>query len=88
MGHLAKAHWASKARTMTARYAGKCSVTGKAIKPGDTIEYLPATRESRLVASNTQPQRISDVIETSGGVFYRNKSGRCEDAPCCGCCTI
>jgi hypothetical protein len=31
---------------------------------------------------------VSDVIRTSGGVFYRNKRGRCEDAPCCGCCTI
>jgi transposase-like protein len=31
---------------------------------------------------------VSDVIRTSGGTFYRNKRGRCEDAPCCGCCTI
>jgi len=25
---------------------------------------------------------------SSGHVAYRNKAGRCEDAPCCGCCTI
>lgn len=31
---------------------------------------------------------VSDVFETSCGTFYRNKNGRCEDAPCCGCCTI
>ena len=31
---------------------------------------------------------VSDVIRTSGGTFYRNRNGRCEDAPCCGCCTI
>jgi len=34
------------------------------------------------------PRRVSDVFTTSGGTFYRNKRGRCEDAPCCGCCTI
>jgi hypothetical protein len=28
------------------------------------------------------------TFRTSGGTFYRNKRGRCEDAPCCGCCTI
>jgi hypothetical protein len=27
-------------------------------------------------------------IRTSGGSFTRNANGRCEDAPCCGCCTI
>lgn len=31
---------------------------------------------------------VSDTFTTSGGTFYRNKRGRCEDAPCCGCCTI
>lgn len=30
---------------------------------------------------------VSHVLTTSGGTFYRNKRGRCEDAPCCGCCT-
>jgi hypothetical protein len=34
------------------------------------------------------PRRVSDVVTTSGGTFYRNKRGLCEDAPCCGCCTI
>jgi hypothetical protein len=27
-------------------------------------------------------------IRTSGGTFYRNRNGICEDAPCCGCCTF
>ena len=25
-------------------------------------------------------------IRTSGGTFYQRAGGRCEDAPCCGCC--
>ncbi len=31
---------------------------------------------------------VSYEVRTSGGTFYRNYNGRCEDAPCCGCCTI
>ena len=27
-------------------------------------------------------------IRTSGGSFTQNRNGRCEDAPCCGCCTF
>jgi hypothetical protein len=79
-------------RTMTARYRGTCADTGAAIAPGDTINFDRATRRTVLVAkaSGQAPagRYISDVIRTSGGTFYRNKRGRCEDAPCCGCCTI
>jgi hypothetical protein len=31
---------------------------------------------------------VSYEIRTSGGTFYRNRNGVCEDAPCCGCCTF
>lgn len=30
----------------------------------------------------------SDIYRTGGREYYRNKSGRCEDAPCCGCCNF
>jgi len=26
------------------------------------------------------------TVTSSGHEMYRNKNGRCEDAPCCGCC--
>lgn len=53
----------SKPRTMTARYAGTCAETGRAIKPGDTIEYDSAARTSRLVISASEGGRyISNVI--------------------------
>jgi hypothetical protein len=29
---------------------------------------------------------VSHVWSSGGREFYRNKRGRCEDAPCCGCC--
>jgi predicted nucleic acid-binding protein len=28
------------------------------------------------------------VVFSSGHRYIRNRNGRCEDAPCCGCCTI
>lgn len=31
---------------------------------------------------------VSVHIQTSGGSWYQNNNGRCEDAPCCGCCTF
>ncbi len=86
---------------MTARYAGKCSATGARIRPGDTIDYDRRTRTARLVtepASETDSDYlarrtrseglVSHVFNIGGNEYYRNKRGRCEDAPCCGCCTI
>lgn len=45
-------------------------------------------RNTDLAIERGQGRYISDVFRTSGGEFYRNKKGRCEDAPCCGCCNI
>lgn len=28
------------------------------------------------------------VVTNTGWVGFRNRGGRCEDAPCCGCCTF
>ena len=68
-----------------ARYSGTCAHTGLPIRPGDLI----VMRGRRVVlVSPMQPAGVSDVIRTSGGTFYRNRRGRCEDAPCCGCCTV
>jgi hypothetical protein len=72
---------------MIARFPGKCARTGRAIRPGDVITFTSA-RKAVLV----QQQRVSDTIvffgDSGAREFYRNRAGRCEDAPCCGCCTI
>ena len=78
-------------REMTARFAGVCADTGAKIAPGDLIQYDRTTKRTVLIKSNGAPAEgryISNVFRTSGGTFYRNKRGTCEDAPCCGCCTI
>jgi hypothetical protein len=73
---------------MIARYPGRCARTGRVIRPGDVITFTPA-RKPVLVQ---QQERVSDTIvffgDSGAREFYRNRNGRCEDAPCCGCCTI
>ena len=68
---------------MIARYPGTCARTGRAIRPGDVITFN-GNRKAVLV----EHQRVSDTVQFGDRTFYRNRNGRCEDAPCCGCCTI
>ena len=81
-------------KTMRAKYPGKCSLSGARINPGDFIIYDTDTRTAQLepdadtIQFTTTSPRVSDVFNFLGREFYRNKQGRCEDAPCCGCCTI
>ena len=74
---------AAPARTLLARFPGTCVATGARIEPGDTI-----THERGVGSTLVHRRYVSDVIQTSGGTFYRNRQGRCEDAPACGCCNI
>lgn len=84
---------------MTAKYPGICALTGAQIHPGDTIEWNRKTRKAVLVTDDgddmTMEERamftssVSHVYRFASGEFgYRNKRGLCEDAPCCGCCTV
>jgi len=74
---------------MIARYPGTCARTGRVIRPGDVITFTPARKP---VLVQQQDDRVSDTIvffgDSGAREFYRNRAGRCEDAPCCGCCTI
>jgi len=85
-------------KTMIAKYKGRCALSGSIIMPGDQITYDTATKQAFLCEPGDcnfdsgaylgQKKRISDVFSIGGHEYYRNKSGRCIDAPCCGCCTI
>ena len=72
-------------RTMRARYPGRCAATGAAIRPGALIYYDTSARRATLApVVNT----ITLIGDRGPATFTRNARGRCEDAPCCGCCTI
>lgn len=79
-------------KTITAKYKGRCAVSGAPIYPGDEVQFDTATRKTWLAEPGdlqVKPQRDgSYLIEIGNQSFIRNKQGRCIDAPCCGCCTI
>ena len=57
--------------------------------PSDNADEAQALVNAAPSASRSSGNRyVSYEVRTSGGTFYRNYNGRCEDAPCCGCCTI
>lgn len=72
-------------KTMRAKYPGKCSRSGARINPGDYIIFNTASRTAEL---QPDADRITFYGEHGPQHFTRNRRGRCEDAPCCGCCTI
>ena len=75
---------------MIARFPGKCARTSRAIRPGDVITFT-AGRKAVLVQQQHNDYTNNQIVffgDSGAKEFYRNRAGRCEDAPCCGCCTI
>jgi hypothetical protein len=73
------------------RYAGRCQSCGEYVRPraGNLVKDEEGKRWLVYhLKCNAATESVSNEIITSGGTFYRNRKGRCEDAPCCGCCTI
>jgi hypothetical protein len=52
-------------------------------EPGDMADLDDGQQD----VSRHNPTWVSHVWTSGGREYYRNKQGRCEDAPCCGCCT-
>lgn len=89
---------------ITARYAGKCRACRGTFPAGTEIEWAKGAGARhlgcaghKLPAGGTAAEAARGVgnggaevyeVRTSGGTFYRNREGLCEDAPCCGCCTF
>lgn len=86
---------------MNSKYPGTCARCNTGFPAGTVIVYnrrAPRGRKAEHTdcenpeMGSLEPARdfepVSNVIRTSGGTFYRNRAGTCEDAPCCGCCTI
>ena len=57
-------------------------------EPGDMADLDDGQQDVIDHPSRYNPSWVSHVwTSASGREYYRNKAGRCEDAPCCGCCT-
>ena len=59
----------------------------ESIDPGIAADDPDAAAAAGRYLRASMARGVSDIWRTSGGrEFYRNRRGRCEDAPCCGCC--
>lgn len=85
------------------RYAASCAVCGARVAPmagnltkkggGWVVTHLPCEGgwvevKDRHGVHDRYVSDGVDVYNIGGNEYIRNKAGRCEDAPCCGCCTI
>lgn len=84
-------------KSMFAKYPSRCARTGQRINRGDQVIFDTATRQiwlddededAYMERTRTRDNYVSHVFNFSGKEYYQNKQGRCEDAPCCGCCTV
>ena len=80
-------------RTITLKYAGTCrdcgaslAVGSKAVWYGRGKVYGIGCHESTSGPSRGET-RSTYTRFSSGAEVYTNRAGRCEDAPCCGCCS-
>ena len=56
-------------------------------EPGDMADLGDEQQDVIDHPGRYNPAWVSHVWNSGGREYYRNKQGRCEDAPCCGCCT-
>jgi hypothetical protein len=78
------AYWDAGTRTVTCERMSCCQADGLTEREDHgPAGWVTVRRAYRIGAG------VPSVIVTrfnSGAATYRNASGRCEDAPCCGCC--
>ena len=82
---------------ITARYGSTCGVCGKPIARGEVIDWERGRAASHAACTGQtagehtierrqrRPRFDSDHGRDYG--YDVNPKGRCEDAPCCGCCS-
>lgn len=88
-------------RTIRLRYPASCRDCGADLPAGSRARYYGRGRVYGLEChdkSDTAAGSLADWHDkqsteshattfSSGVTIYQNRNGRCEDAPCCGCCT-
>lgn len=82
------------ARTITLRYATYCKECGTHLPVGSKAKYYGSGRVYGTECHSKPTAKKSDKYisnfyysPSTGNEWYQNKNGRCEDAPCCGCCS-
>lgn len=69
------------------KYAGNCSVCGATVPAnGGTLRRRGRAWLVAHTACDRGRPAVTVARFNSGGSVWQNVRGRCEDAPCCGCC--
>lgn len=73
------------------RYAGSCAYCGARVQAnaGTLLRVNNGWLPAHLECEMHQGPQVREYYSPATG-FYgtQNIRGRCEDAPCCGCCTM
>lgn len=83
-------------RYTTNKYPGTCVDCGADVAPGGRmwksrgrwVVSHGGRCNAAPVANDHAPRRALLVTLNSGAELFQNGNGRCEDAPCCGCCNF
>ena len=73
---------------MVNKYRIKCSICGAMIPTNGGVIWLDGRRwiGAHLACQESGKAEVVTIRLSSGEVIRTNRRGRCEDAPCCGCC--
>lgn len=73
---------------MRNRYAGSCTYCGARVRAnaGRLVRVGEKLVPAHLACGDARNARVVE-IRIGDTVLTQNSRGRCEDAPCCGCCT-
>ena len=92
----ALAFWDAGARTVTCERIDCAAADGLTTneplsgpwdKRADTRVLADHRIGSAAPVAHVAPKRVHTIRLNSGAVLSVNARGRCEDAPCCGCCS-
>lgn len=71
-----------------AEHADCSNLETSAAAPGSSEDSRAGLEPGTLAADRRSARRGVSVFRfSSGAVVTQNSRGRCEDAPCCGCCS-
>lgn len=78
----------SDVRVITARYTGTCGKCKEPIAKGSQINYGGKGRTSHEACGPVDTAAPVNGYNRRSAYYGTNSRGRgkCEDAPCCGCC--
>ena len=91
------------AKTITLKFAGKCRECGTDLPAGTKAKWYGRGRvyglDCHAAPNGLRYNSSGELVDKEGHIgwvaqngdgseSYRNYKGRCEDAPCCGCCNF